>query len=55
MLRREHPHSRLADGRWISAAIGAFKDESVLRKRRGTGKGGKGDEKGKNKEGTGDS
>ena len=34
-LKREHAHSRLIDSRWAGAAVGAFKYEEVLRKRRG--------------------
>ena len=36
-LRRAHAHARTADGRWVSAVVWAFKDEEVLRKRRGKG------------------
>ena len=43
-LRRDHAHSRLMDSRWTGAAIGAMKDEEVLRKRRGKGGGKKGEE-----------
>ena len=38
-LKREHAHSRLVDSRWAGAAVGAFKDEEVLRRRRGKGSG----------------
>jgi len=47
-LRREHAHARTADGRWVSAVVGAFKDEEVLRKKRGKG-GGKDKDKDKGK------
>ena len=36
-LRKDHVHSRLVDARWTGAAVGAFKDEETLRKRRGKG------------------
>ena len=42
-LRKDHVHSRLIDPKWTGAAVGAFKDEETLRKRRGKGAGKKGD------------
>ena len=38
-MRRQHQASALADRSWVAAMIGAIKDEDVLVKRRGKGKG----------------
>jgi len=35
-LRRKYAHARIADDSWMSAEVGAFKDEEVLRKERET-------------------
>ncbi len=44
-MRRQHQASALADRSWVAAMIGAIKDEDVLVKRRGKGKGRGGGEK----------
>ena len=36
-MKKENAHARLVDAKWVAAAVGAFKDEEVLRKKRGKG------------------